>query len=126
MKYIVNDLINGKTKVFDTNEEAIAALQQIKADYLEQESYRFTVAREIVDGNNTTWTAVDLDTATEDATYHVFNTLTGQHELVVGVEPAKLRHSQIKEEFLTSNGLDAPTEVTDEEAIKYTPVLTIA
>lgn len=126
MKYIVNDLINQKIKVFNTNQEAIVALDEIKVAYLEQESYRFTVACEIVDGNNTTWTSVDLDTATEDITYHVFNTLTGQHELVFGVESAKLKVEEIKQNFLTAYGLNNPIEITDEEAIKYNPVLIVA
>lgn len=125
MKYIVKDLVNDKIKVFDTNEEAMTALPQIQADYLEQESYRFTVACEIVDGNNTTWTAVDLNTATEDITYHVFNTLTGQHEQVVGVESAKLKHQQIKNEFISFSGLDKAVEIDDIQALKYMEMLNI-
>ena len=106
MIYVVGDVYN--QEVFETTDinEARAKLAEIKARVMEHEDYRFTVAKEIVNGNDTTWVNADLDNDPEDSNYHVFNTLTGQHELVVSLSLAKARRLEIKEQFVTEMGLN--------------------
>lgn len=121
MKFLVNDLITGKFKVFDTELEATQNLQEVKAAYLERESYRFTIAREVIDGNNTTWMSADLENDPADGSYHVFNTLTGEHEPVSGLQNAIERREEIKAEFAVASNL-VVTQISDEEALTFTNI----
>jgi hypothetical protein len=84
-----------------------------RTNYLAQEDYRFTIAKEIVDGNNTTWINADLENDPEEGIYQVFNTLTGLHEQVSGLTNSKNRRDAIKQEFLTEYKLDNVTVVTE-------------
>lgn len=92
--------------------EANLFLEDVRARYLEKESYRFTVAKEVVNGTDTTWVNADLNGPDDSNVYHVFNTLTGLHEKVVGLEAAKLRMDSIKQEFIVFCALDK-IEVVD-------------
>lgn len=114
MVYKILNLVTGITEYIETSEaDAVARLKQIQDEYLVQENYRFTVNKEVVNGNDTTWMAADLDNDEEDYAYHVFNTLTGQHEKVLSLSEAKARKAQIKQDFLVFNGLDK-YEILDE------------
>lgn len=86
--------------IVGTQEDAVAKANQNKQSFLEQESYRFSIAKEVVDGNNTTWMNADLVNDVEDGSYHVFNQATGQYEGVVGLSNAINRMAQLKDEFL--------------------------
>ena len=90
--------------------EATAKLAEIKTLGLAQEDYRFTVAKEVVNGNDTTWTNADLDNDLEEGRYYVFNTFTGQHEFVASLTQAKNRKSELKEQFAESLGLNEPPQ----------------
>lgn len=128
--FYVIDLTGGETTFFvpdqataDTNdhltcvvgglEEANAKLVEMQNKYLEHESYRFTIAKEVVDGRNTVWTAADLVNDAEEGTYHVFNTITGLHEQVSGLTNAKARKEAIKVEFITFVGLNKVVEIPE-------------
>jgi hypothetical protein len=96
--------------VFETEslDEANAKLAEIKIALLEKEMFRFTVAREIVNGNDTTWMNADLDNDPEDSHYYVFNQDTGQHELVTSLSAAKARRLELIEIFAEQQGLNGP------------------
>ena len=83
-------------------EKANAKNEQNKQQFLEQESYRFTIAKEVVDGNNTTWMNADLLNDSEEGIYQVFNHLTGQHEPIDGLSNAIKKMKQLKDDFINS------------------------
>lgn len=117
MKYKINNPLSSSAEIFDTEVEAAAKLAVVKQEFLAAEAERFTVSKEVVDGTNTTWARANLDTDPEDATYFVFNTLTGAHEKITGLVAAKTRLENIKQEFLTFVMLDKVFAVED------TPIL---
>ena len=107
MVYKILNLVTGITEYIETSEaDAAVRLKQIQDEYLAQEDYRFTVAKEVISGNDTTWMAADLNNDVEDYSYFVFNTLTGQHEKVASLSEAKARKEQIKQDFLVHCGMD--------------------
>lgn len=118
MKYIISNPLTGSVEFFDADLEAQEKLNEIKAGVLERESYRFSVAKEVVEGNNTTWMHADLDNDYEDGAYQVFNTLTGQYETVNSLAAAKERLEEVKTLFIDSCSL-VITEMTDDEYTKY-------
>ncbi len=104
MRYQVNDKINGP-RIYDTEAEAQAALPAAQTAFLEQESYRFSVAFVEVNGNDTTWrNAFDADL--EDGTYQVFNHDTGQYEVFHKKSFAYARVQELKTQFLVAAKLD--------------------
>jgi len=104
---IPNPLTGQQFEIGDLNEAQIK-LAEIKAEVLALEDYRFTVAKETVNGNDTTWSNADLENDPEDNNYYVFNTFTGQHELVDSLSQAKARKLELKEQFATDLGLNEP------------------
>lgn len=121
--YVINNLINGQMEYFvpdeetklandhlvcivGTQEDANLKSQQNKQDYLAQESYRFTIAKEVVEGNNTTWMNADLLNDSEEGMYQVFNQFTGQHESIDGLSNAVNRMTQLKDQFINSFNWD--------------------
>lgn len=123
MKFRVNNLVAGKVEIFDTEQEAVTKNQEVIDEFLARESYRFTIAKEVVDGDNTTWMNADLTNDQEDAVYHVFNTLTGTHEQVSGLLAAKARQDEIKQAFLIHANVNAPQEISDEEALQFIKIV---
>lgn len=81
-------------------EAAIEKAQQIKIDFLEQESYRFTVTKETMNGNDTTWGNADLLNDPEEGVYHVFNHEIGAHEKINGLSAAISRLNELKTAFI--------------------------
>jgi hypothetical protein len=122
MEYFVPD---EKTKlendhlicIVGTQENANLKAQQNKEDFLQQELYRFSIAKEVSDGNNTTWMTADLLNDTEEAMYQVFNYVTGQHESIDGLSNAISRMTQLKTEFINQFNWDV--EEIDALPIKY-------
>lgn len=102
MTFLVRDLFTSEQFKFENRADAEAKAQEIHAASLIRESYRFSVAKEIVNGNDTTWMNADLDNDPEENTYHVFNTYTGQHELFTSLSAAKARNEEIKTQFAKS------------------------
>lgn len=107
MIYSINNFITNTIDYIETNEaDANAKLVENQQAFLNQEAYRFTVAKEVVNENNTIWTNADLENDAENNVYFVFNTLTGQHEKTNSLTEAKQKLEQIKQDFLVSIGLD--------------------
>ena len=123
MKYKFTNLITNTVETFKTREEAESRLNVVKQEYIEQESYRFPVAKEIVDGNNTTWMAADLNNDVEDYIYQVFNHNTGLHEQVSSLTAAKARNQELKDSFLVDVFSNAITEY--EEPFPAIPSTTV-
>jgi hypothetical protein len=117
MTYLVKDFFTGEQFEIEDLNEARAKLAEIKTAGLAREEYRFTVAKEIINGNDTTWSNANLDTDPEDSHYRVFNTFTGQHELVTSLSQAKARRLEIKEQFISSLNLNDEPELKPEQPI---------
>lgn len=100
--FIVVNPFSGERAEFDNEAMANAKAGKIRAAILAQEYRRFTAVKEIVNGQDVTWVPIDLDSAVEESVYHVFNTLTGQHERAESLAAAKTRMGEIKQEFLNS------------------------
>lgn len=100
IKYWFFDVVELVEKNFDSLQEAQIALEQMKSLYLQQNDFRFPLARVVVDGNNTTWTAVN-DDSPEEGEYHVFNHNIGQYEPIGDLTAAKARVEELKQSFLT-------------------------
>lgn len=113
MKYRFSNPITNSFESFDTIEEAEARLVVVKSDYIQQEAYRFPVAKEVVSGNDTTWMAADFETDAEDYVYQVFNHNTGLHEAVPSLSQAKARNQELKDHFLSQVFASGVTEYED-------------
>ena len=124
MKYKFNNPIINQFEIFSTREEAEARLSVVRQAYIEQEAYRFTVAKEVVEGNNTTWTSADLNNDIEDYVYQVFNHTTGLHEQVPSLTAAKERNQALKNDFLNNIFFNAIIEY-EEEIIPEIPSTTV-
>lgn len=94
-----------------TEQEAAARAAEIKALYMAQEDYRFTISYEETSGSNTTWRAANLLTDPADGVYNVFNHKTGQHEKITGLSTAITRLATIKDEFVQELGVGSFEQV---------------
>ena len=123
MTYLVTHPFSGEHWEIENYNEAKAKLAEVRASVFASEEYRFSVTKEVVNGNDTTWITANLDTDPEDYRYHVFNTLTGQHELVTSLSQAKTRLAEIKEQFITelnfSLGLHDEPQLKPEQPTSY-------
>lgn len=102
MSYLVHNPITGERFNFTDETSANIKVEELKSIVSSSEEYRFTIAKETKNGDDTTWTTVDLDNDPEDCTYHVFNTCTGQHEKYHSLSSAKFRKDEMKNEFINS------------------------
>ena len=102
MIFLVRNPFTAEQFEFENRADADAKASEIHAECLIREEYRFTVAKEVVNGNDTTWMNADLDSDSEENNYHVFNTFTGQHELFTSLSSAKTRYEEIKTQFAES------------------------
>ena len=106
MFYRINNLIIKQVEYLETENDANIRLAEIQQEYLDQESYRFSVAKEVVAGNNTTWMNADLENDEDNNVYYVFNTITGEHEKAESLSEAKEILAKVKNDFLAFVGLD--------------------
>lgn len=95
----VMNVLNYQYEYIEDEQSANMKIQENKIIYLNQEAHRFNIAKEIIEGNNTTWCAADLENDPEEGVYKVFNHTTGQYEGVQGLSNAKARNQQLKDEF---------------------------
>jgi len=117
MTYLVGNPITGQEFEIEDLNEAENKLAEIKIAVLISNDYRFTVAKEIINGNDTTWSNADLDNDPEDYTYKVFNTFTGQHEALASLSLAKARRLELKEQFATNLGLNGEPQLKPEQPV---------
>lgn len=82
------------------------AQQRLQANiqtFLEQNNYLFSINKETVVGNDTTWMAVlDIDSDEHNGGYYVFNPLTGLHTQAQTKEEAKALFNQYKQDYLNN------------------------
>ena len=101
MIFRINNHIEGFNEYIEgTEQEAAARAAELKALFMAQEDYRFTISYEEADGDNVTWRAANLDTDPADGVYNVFNHKTGQYEKITGLAASVTRLNAIKEEFV--------------------------
>jgi hypothetical protein len=117
MTYLVTDYFTGEQFEIEDLNEARVKLAEMKTAGLAREEYRFTVAKEIINGNDTTCSKANLDTDPEESHYRVFNTFTGQHEFVTSLSQAKARRLEIKEQFISSLNLNDEPQLKPEQPI---------
>jgi hypothetical protein len=116
MTYLVTHPFSGQYWEIENYNEAKTKLAEIRSNVIASEKYRFLISKEVVNGNDTTWMTADLNNDSEDYRYHVFNTLTGQHELVTSLSQAKTRLAEIEEQFIS--GLGFSLGLNDEPQLK--------
>jgi len=107
-----NELVG--TCIIGTIEDANKILAANQQAYLKQEASRFTICKEEMDSeNNATWYAVDITQEPENANsvYQIFNTITGVHQKVIGLDATKTTLTQIKQDFLVFTHLDKVFEI---------------
>lgn len=103
MKYKLNNLITNQYEFFETQAEALEKLNLIKIQFIEKQSYIFTVAKEIVNGNDTMWVNANLDSDEENFDYHVFNPFLGIHEKINSLSMAKQRLDELKQQYIDTS-----------------------
>jgi hypothetical protein len=118
--YLITQPITGKQFEIEDLNEARTKLAEIKNAILISEDYRFTVAKETMNGNDTTWSNANLDNDPENYRYQVFNTFTGQHEALTSLSLAKARRLELKEQFATSLGLNGEPQLKPEPITQQT------
>ena len=119
MTYLVSNPITRQQFEIEDLNEAKTKLDEIKIAVLISEDYRFTVAKEIASGNDTTWVNADLDNDPENNTYQVFNTFIGQHESFTSLSAAKARRLELKEQFATNLGFNGEPQLKPK--LKFNP-----
>lgn len=113
--FCVPNHITQRLEFYALEQEANAAFETNKLAYLEQEAYRFSIAKVVVEGNNTTWMNADFQHDSDEGAYQVFNTFTGQHEEYSSLAAAILRREEIKSKFALSVFGQAPTQVDEKD-----------
>jgi hypothetical protein len=98
-QYQIQNYILGKPEFFDTEELALARIQELETEIMALNAGRFNVIQ-ITDSHNGTMWAVPSENSPEDGTYMVFNSNFGTHEKIVGRTAAYNRNQQLKDEFL--------------------------
>jgi hypothetical protein len=108
---IIHPITNEKFEFVDDFQSAKNKKEEIKQSVIISEAYRFTVAKEIITGENSTWTNANLEIDPEDCRYQVFNIFNGQHELFLSLTEAKNRVNTLLNEYIDSLELnDDPQE----------------
>lgn len=137
--YLVKNLLENGSEYFVPDQQTKDANQHIccfigglseaeqkaaenKAAYLEHESFRFVITKEIVNGNDTTWLGVDLQNDPEVGTYNVFNHMLGQYERKNSLSEAIARNEQLKTEFINSYNWSVETITELPPAVTYSPI----
>lgn len=105
--YKIIDQINFKFDYIDgTEDEANAKLAENRNAFMQREAYRFSITQVIVQGNDTIWTAADLENGSEDGDYRVFNHTAGEYELFTTLSSAKARVETLKTNLIAAANLD--------------------
>lgn len=90
--------------------DAEALLTQKQQDVLAYEALRFSICATFVNGNDTTWRAVE-ESDPENTTCQVFDTFTGKYVECSSKTEAYNLNRQKQQQFLESVGLDKVYEV---------------
>lgn len=124
MMYEFRNAVTGLFECVDTEALAITRLAEIRAEYLKQESERFTIAKVIASGDDCIWSNADLDTDPEDGDYRTFVHLSGQYKSFTSLSSAKTRMQELIDKFMPPaedvyKAVDAPTTQPTNPAIGY-------
>jgi len=102
MSFSVFDPITQQVFKFDDRNSADNKVEEIKSIISINEDYRFTIVKEISDGDNSIWVSADVNNDPEDCVYHVFNQHIGRHEKCNSLSSAISKKQEIKNEYLAS------------------------
>jgi hypothetical protein len=132
--YEYRNAVTGLFECVDTEALTILRLAEIRAEYLKQESDRFTVAKVVAVGDDSTWSNADLDNDPEDCEYRMFVYTSGQYEAFTSLSYAKTRRRALINEFMPPADevykvVDAPTPQPSKPMFGYAllpqPITTI-
>jgi len=98
-QYQVQNYINGKPEVFDTEEAANVRIKEIEAELMAKHAQSFSVILTVPTAQGMMWIAPS-ENSEEDATYMVFVPKFGQYENVKGRTAAYARRQALIDEFL--------------------------
>ena len=100
MIYEFRNALTGLFEFVDTEASAITRLAEIRADYLKQESDRFSIVKVIAVGDDSMWSIADLDNDPEDCNYKMFIHTTGQYESFLSLSSSKARRQELIDNFM--------------------------
>ena len=116
MTFLVIDPFSTEHFLFENRTEAETKAQEIYINSVIREEYRFSVAKEIINGNDTIWMKADLENDLENYNYYVFNTYTGEHELFNSLSSAKARNKELREQFIQTLAISVQEVVQPESS----------
>jgi hypothetical protein len=98
-QYQVQNYINGKPELFDSEEEANVRIKEIEAELMSKHERSFSVILTVPTAQGVMWISPS-ENSEEDATYMVFVPKFGQYENVKGRTAAYARRQVLIDEFL--------------------------
>jgi hypothetical protein len=98
-QYQVQNYINGKPELFDSEKEANVRIKEIEAELMANHERSFSVILTVPTAQGMMWIAPS-ENSEEDATYMVFVPKFGQYENVKGRTAAYARRQELIDEFL--------------------------
>jgi len=98
-QYQVQNYINGKPEIFDSEAEANVRIKEIEAELMAKHERSFSVILTVPTAQGMMWIAPS-ENSEEDATYMVFVPKFGQYENVKGRTAAYARRQALIDEFL--------------------------
>jgi predicted transcriptional regulator len=99
-KYQIKNYVTVKDELFDTEEEALFAIQTMEADLLVAQAARFSVVEILITDKGTMWVTAS-ENSYENNDYMVFNSKIGSYETIHGRTEAYSRNQKLKDEFLS-------------------------
>jgi hypothetical protein len=98
-QYQVQNYINGKPELFDSEKEANVRIKEIEAELMAKHERSFSVILTVPTAQGVMWISPS-ENSEEDATYMVFVPKFGQYENVKGRTAAYARRQELIDEFL--------------------------
>ena len=98
-QYQVQNYINGKPELFDSEAEANVRIKEIEAELMAKHERSFSVILTVPTAQGVMWISPS-ENSEEDATYMVFVPKFGQYENVKGRTAAYARRQELIDEFL--------------------------
>lgn len=98
-QYQIQNYINGKPELFDSEEEANVRIKEIEAEEFAKHERSFSVILTVPTAQGVMWISPS-ENSEEDATYMVFVPKFGQYENVKGRTAAYARRQALIDEFL--------------------------
>jgi hypothetical protein len=98
-QYQVQNYLNGKPEIFDSEEAANVRIKEIEAELMAKHERSFNVILTVPTAQGMMWISPS-ENSEEDATYMVFVPKFGQYENVKGRTAAYARRQALIDEFL--------------------------